>query len=222
MRRFNAHVHSAFAENVVRRGRLYGQCIGTFLAVLILLSVGSASAQEEVRLTQSINVLSGGQSGISLITKIWHNESDARNRFVIELFSAAQRADERGLYYERVLSFADGKPVEFSDWMAPDCSLSQVVVFQVRSRAGEELVVGTAERVASGGPEIVPQSNPRPQRLRIFIQQENASGEAAGKSTRWFDSVKEQVTDQGLCEADEIRAAIKDFLVQNMTSLSLR
>ena len=169
-----------------------------------------------------MNVLSDHQLGLSLITKIWENESDARSRFVIELFSKAQQAGEQGLYYERVLSFANGKRVEFSNWMAPDCSLSQAVVFRVQSRTGEGLVVGTAERVASASLEIAPRSAPRPQRIRLFILKENATGEAAGKSALWFDSVKEKITEQSICEADEIRASINDFLVQNMTSLNMR
>ena len=213
---------AASTKSLIQGGGIRSKYSWRFLAFLILVSLRPASAQEEVRLTQSINVLSDHQSGVSLITKVWENESDARNRFVIELFSKAQQAGEQGSYYERVLSFANGKQVEFSNWMAPDCSLSQAIVFRVRSRTGEGLVVGTAERVASASLEIVPQSDPRPQRIRLFIPKKNAAGEAAGKSALWFDSVKEKITEQSLCEADEIRAAINNFLVQNMTSLNLR
>jgi hypothetical protein len=197
--------------------------VAQLLAVPICLWPMPSAAQEEINLPQSLNVLPSHPSGINLVMKFWENESDANDRFIIEFFSKAKQTDQKGSYYERVMSFANGKRVEFSDFMLPDCSFKQTVIFQARSQGQDKLIVGTAERwdTKSSRNEIVPQSDPLPQRIHLFVLKENTD-EKPGKSSLWFDAVKETITERPLCEANEVRAAVKEFLAQNMKSLGLQ
>jgi hypothetical protein len=195
---------------------------GVLCSLVWLDGINVAGAYEEVRLSQSMNLLSGSPSGVRLIMKVWENESDARNRFTVELFSEAKRTDDSGSYYERLLSFSNGRRVEFSSWLAPDCSISQTIIFRVRSGSKDELIVGTAAREISASGEVVAQSDPAPQRIRLFVQRTNVTGEEAGKSSVWFDSVREVVTARPLCEAADVRRVIGDFFVRNRAGLGLQ
>jgi hypothetical protein len=171
-----------------------------------------APAKQEIKLERSINILRDHPSGIEMVLKVWDNENDARSRFVVKLYSKAKTTDEvGGQYYEEVLVFAHGVRTDFAIWMAPDCSLSQTAIYRVPSPSGLRLIVVTAERVESRGTEIVPQSEPRPQRLRLFVPKLNGIDEQPGKSSTWLDSIKERVTTESLCDAQDIRRAMDAF-----------
>jgi hypothetical protein len=176
-----------------------------------------APASQEIKLATSINVLNDRPSGIAMISKVWKNQDDARNRFVIRLYSKAERTDEAGSDYdEQVLAFAQGKPVEFSNWMAPDCSLAQTAIYRAASPSGSRLIVVTAERVTPRSAEIVPQSEPAPQHLRLFVPKTNAADEP-GKSSIWLDAVKERTTSESLCDPIDVRRAMDAFGSEGIT-----
>jgi hypothetical protein len=174
-----------------------------------------APAKQGVELARSINILRDHPPGIEMVLKTWENQNDARSRFVIKLYSKAKTTDEvGGQYNEEVLAFAQGVRTDFAIWMAPDCSLSQTAIYRAPSPSGPHLIVVTAEPVESRGAEIVPQSEPRPQRLRLFVPKLNGIDEQPGKSSTWLDSIKEQVTTESLCDAQAIRRAMDAFAAE--------
>lgn len=190
-------------------------------AILIWLWIQPCAAREEVKLTQSITILRESPSGVQMIMKTWANESSPRSRFVIDLFSKAKDVQPQGTYYERVFDFAAGKHVEFSIWDAPDCVISQTMVFRVKSKSDDRLVIGTANRAPPKG-QLVPQDKPLPQRLRLFVPKTNPNEDEPGKSSVWFDSVAEEVTDQSLCSEDEVRHAIDAFVGRHIVEPYVR
>ena len=149
------------------------------------------------------------------------NENDPRSRFVIDLFSKAEDVQPQRSYYERVFNFAAGKQVEFSIWDAPDCVVSQTMVFRVKSKSGDRLVVGTAHRAEPKG-ALVPQYKPLPQRIRVFVPKKIPDDGEPGKSSVWFDSVAEGITAQTLCSEDEVRHAIDAFIDQHIVEPDAR
>ena len=120
-----------------------------------------------------------------------------------------------------MFNFAAGKQVEFSIWDAPDCVISQTIVFRVKSKSGDRLVVGTANR-APPKDELVPQDKPLPQRIRVFVPKTNPDEGEPGKSSVWFDSVAEAVTEKSLCSEDEVRRAIDSFVGQHVIEPNVR
>ncbi|WP_024514559.1 hypothetical protein [Bradyrhizobium sp. Tv2a-2] len=190
-------------------------------AILMWLWLQPCAAREEVKLTQSITLLRDSPSGVRMIMKTWVNESDSRSRFVIDLFSKAKSVQPQASYYERVSNFSAGKQVELSIWDAPDCAISQTMVFRVKSKSGDRLVVGTADRAPPKG-DLVPQDQPIPQRIRVFVPKTNPDEDEPGKSSVWFDAVVEGVSDQSLCSQDEVRHAIDAFVGQHIVEPDVR
>jgi hypothetical protein len=182
--------------------------------------MGAAEAQQEIKLSKSINVLADHPSGIEMIFKSWNNEHDGYDRFILTFFTRTTNALEHGTYYERVLSYADDKPVEFSLWEGADCSKSQTMVFRIPTQQGPRLAVGKAERIGVvNGKLIVSQADPAPQHIRIFVPKVGTEDDY-GKSSVWLDAAAETRTRQRLCTVEEVRREIRLFFSEHMAELA--
>lgn len=187
--------------------------VGIFV-VLFCFSMKPCVAQEEIKLTKSITMLPDRPSGIAMITKFWNPEVLRNYYFVLTFLTPGS---ERG-YFDRVLAFEGPEPIEFRIWEGGDCSFVQTLVFRVRSKKGPKLVVGTAARTGEAivnGQVVKSLSDPSEQRIRIFVPKE---GDVVTNVS--LSAVAETVTEQKLCEAEEVRQAIRAFVREQMATLT--
>lgn len=187
--------------------------VGIFVA-LFCFSTKPCVAQEEIKLTKSITMLPDRPSGIAMVTKFWNPEVFHNYYFVLTFLTPGS---QRG-YFDRVLAFEAAEPVEFRIWEGGDCSFVQTIVFRVRSKNEPKLVVGRAARTGESivnGQVVKSLSDPSEQRIQIFVPKEDEL-----VTNVLLSAVAETVTKQKLCEAEEVRQAIRAFVREQMAMLT--
>jgi hypothetical protein len=189
-------------------------CFAVTLSVLAIAPAGNAASVQEISLNQTTTTLSPPVQGVAIILKTWVEENNARSHFEIRLFTKLEFPAALEGYYADVPAFVGEEKITLRVQESADCSVAQTAFLSYETTDGLMPEMVTADRVESVGAAVPTQSDPRPQRLRIFLLRRNTNS-APGRPLLWFQMVSERLTDIAMCDTDSVHRAMALFAEQH-------
>jgi len=177
----------------------------------IMSQAAVSDSVQEIPLNRSIRMLSPSIEGIDMILKTWVDESDARSRFEIRVFTLLRSPAALAGYYADVGVFDGEQRITPIEQESADCSVSQTAFFSYETANGPIIEMVTAQRIEGTGLAIPVQTNPRPQQLRLYLLRHNVNS-TPGKPRLWFQMVSERQTNAAMCDSNAVHSAMTEFV----------
>lgn len=185
--------------------------LALLVSALCLITVTGISWSQELLQgdqLKSINQFDGNELGqVRVITKSWYEENGSLNRFKrfdfsFYGYSNEVRASARG-FMQDIKVYDGTQPVDVSDWdTSSDCSLAKMLI--MKSRALSVFLI-TAHRISSEGSDIIPNSEPAPQKIVVFKLVDNKGPNEHERLTRsYFQKISEATSEEKACTDKDV------------------